>query len=351
MQPGPTNSLHDIGLRVGHDTQRGTDRLTGCTAILAPDGGMTAGVDVRGGGPGTRETDLLAPTATMETVHAVVLTGGSAFGLAAASGAADELADRGIGFAVGAQAGEVVPIVPAAVLFDLGRGGSFRGTPDESSGRRAVRQAMEGSSTELGTVGAGTGAVIAGIKGGLGMASAVLGCGATIAALVVVNALGSPTDRMGGGLAARDLLLPGDADDLRSPPPSRVADVLRATRPRQITPTLPTAQQAVQNTTIGLIGTTARLTKNQCGKLAALAHDGLARTINPIHSMFDGDTIFGVSTGSEPPCDIAELHEILCAAADVTSRAVIRAIAAAETVSTAAGTWQSYADLVDGAGR
>jgi L-aminopeptidase/D-esterase-like protein len=346
---GPRNSLIDVaGLRVGHHTEVGDGRLTGTTVILAPDGGMTAGVDVRGGGPGTRETDLLDPTAAMERIHAIVLTGGSAFGLAAAGGVTDELADRGIGFRVGAAESEVVPIVPAAVLFDLGRGGEFRATPGEQGGRNAVRQALADSADsepELGCVGAGTGAVIARMKGGVGSASVMLTNGTTVAALVVVNALGSPVDRMSGVLSGSRALLRGDVHGLLPPSSDEQVTVLQAGQPRTMDPAAPPDASAIQNTTIGVIATDATLTKAQCRKLASLGHDGLARAINPVHTLFDGDTLFGVSTGRRGVPEIGQLHEILCAAGDVVTRAVVRGLLAADSVRTTVGDWPCYRDL------
>jgi L-aminopeptidase/D-esterase-like protein len=344
--PGPLNSLTDVaGLRVGHFSASGGGALTGTTVVLAPDGGMVAGVDVRGGGPGTRETDLLDPTAAMERIHAIVLTGGSAFGLSAAGGVADELADRGIGFRVGTSEHEVVPIVPAAVLFDLGRGGNFRATPGERAGREAVRAAMAGQEPASGCAGAGAGAVIAGIKGGVGMASEVLDDGTTVAALVVVNALGSPADTLSGALSGARQLLDGDAPGLRPPDVQETAAVLAGCRPRTVAYAPSPDGQAVQNTTIGVVATDAALTKAQCAKFASIAHDGLARAINPVHTMFDGDTLFGVSTASRGVPELPQLHQILCAAANVVTRAVVRGILAATTTRTDAGYWPCYREL------
>lgn len=344
--PGLRNSLTDVaGIRVGQHTMVGDGYLTGTTVILAPAGGMTAGVDVRGGGPGTRETDLLHPTAAMEKISAIVLTGGSAFGLAAASGVADALADRGFGFQVGSAADEVVPIVPSAVLFDLGRGGRFRATPGEDAGRAAIGAADPGTDPEQGCVGAGTGAAIAGMKGGIGTASAVLDDGTTVSALVVVNAHGSPVDSTTGILSGSRVLLRGDVEGLVTPTAAEAAALLAACQPRAVNPGTPSDAQTVQHTTIGVVATDATLSKAQCGKFAGIAHDGLARAINPVHTLFDGDTIFGVCTGSRPALDLAGLHQILCAAGDVVTRAVVRGIIAATTTTTSAGHWPSYRDL------
>ncbi|WP_353647464.1 P1 family peptidase [Nakamurella sp. A5-74] len=347
---GATNRFVDVaGIQVGHHTAVGDGWLTGTTVILAPPGGMTAGVDVRGGGPGTRETDLLDPVASMERIDAIVLTGGSAFGLAAASGAAEELADLGRGFPLGSAPDEVVPIVPAAVLFDLGRGGRFRATPGEEFGRLAVRDALRGDAAELGSIGAGTGAVAAHLKGGLGSASQLV-CGKyTVSALIAVNAVGSPVDPITGQLSGTSRLLVGDGTDLgvslSSPEPTEVPDVVAWGRPRRPVPNADPNAQAIQNTTIGVVATDARLSKVLCTKMASMSHDGLARSLDPIHTMFDGDSMFGISTGAHEVTDVEELHEILCAAATVTTRAVTRAMLSARTTETTAGRWPGYLDL------
>ena len=199
--PGPTNTLTDVaGIRVGHATRREVGWLTGTTVVLAPDAGAVAGVDVRGGAPGTRETDLLDPRNLVDRVNAVVLTGGSAFGLAAADGVVQSLYAAGLGWPMG-EPGEVVPIVPAAVLFDLGRGGEFGHAPTASDGTDAVAVASADAVVQ-GCVGAGTGARSGGLKGAVGSASAVLDDGTTVAALVVVNSFGAPYDRQTGELLA-----------------------------------------------------------------------------------------------------------------------------------------------------
>ncbi len=383
-QAGPLNSLADIeGLLIGHHTATSDGCLTGTTVVLAPAGGMTAGVDVRGGAPGTRETDLLHPIASVQRIHAIVLTGGSAYGLAAADGVAEALGRAGIGFAVGGP-GEVVPIVPAAVLFDLGRGGSFAARPTASFGEAAVAAALATGGTatatanevpadppqpgrlpgplaggrENGLIGAGTGAVSCGIKSGLGTASAVLQNGTMVAALVVANAVGSPVDRRTGELLGARLLLPADSPPLRRP---AEADRLALLAVLQHQPRRPTAPDSVTtelldepaplltNTTIGIVATDAALTKAQCTKMAGIAQDGLARALNPVHTQFDGDTLFGVSTGQGPAPDDFELFDILCAAADVVTRALVNGLLAAATVSTPAGTWHSYTDLAPSA--
>ncbi len=343
---GPRNALGDVGgLRLGHAERRDGGFLSGTTVVLAPDGGMVAGVDVRGGAPGTRETDLLHPNASLERIHAIVLTGGSAFGLSAACGVADALAAAGIGFQVGA-ADEVVPIVPAAVLFDLARGGSFAARPGPSFGARAVDAALAaGGDDRMGLVGAGMGAVTAGIKGGIGTASAVLPDGTTVAALVVANAVGTPIDPHNGELLGARNLRPEDFTGLTLPLPEHRDALLSIIS--EAGPHLRTAP--ITNTSIGVIATDATLTKAQCSKLAGVGHDGLARALNPVHTQFDGDTLFAVSTTRRPAPDEIGLHHILCAAAEVVTRALVRGLLAAESVRTPGGSWSSYLDLAPSA--
>ncbi len=343
---GPHNGLGDVtGLRVGHVDRRDEGFLSGTTVVLAPDSGMVAGVDVRGGAPGTRETDLLHPGASLQRIDAIVLTGGSAFGLSAACGVADALARAGIGFRVGA-ADEVVPIVPAAVLFDLGRGGSFRARPGPSFGEQAVAAALaDGTDARMGLVGAGMGAVTAGMKGGVGTASAVLPDGTTVAALVVANAVGSPIDPRNGELLGARNLRPGDFDGLLVPSAAHrdaLLAIISASGPHL-------GAAPITNTSIGLVATDAKLTKTQCGKLASIGHDGLARALNPVHTQFDGDTLFGVSTARGRVPDEIGLHHILSAAAEVVTRAVVRGLLAARSVRTPGGAWSSYRDVAPSA--
>ncbi|MEV4474047.1 P1 family peptidase [Nonomuraea sp. NPDC049504] len=314
MRPGPANGLPDVaGLRVGHATRTDDGHRTGTTVVLCPGEGAVAGVDVRGAAPGTRETELLDPRNLVERVHAVVLTGGSAYGLAAACGVVDRLADAGVGYPV---AGGVVPIVPAAVIFDLGRGGAFRATPGASFGAAAYDAALDGTVPGQGSVGAGTGAVAGGLAGGAGMASAVLDDGTTVAALGVVNAAGSVLDPLDGTLAGARYGLPGEFAHLRAPDPGEVA----AWAPERA-PSF--------NTTIGVVATDRTLTKAQCGKLAGVAHDGLARAIRPAHTMTDGDTVFGLATCAAPAPGHDAFQDILAAAADAFSRAVAHAVLSA----------------------
>lgn len=275
-----TGSITDIdGIQVGHASRTQRGWRTGTTVVVVPDGAV-AGVDVRGGGPGTRETDLLRPENLIQQVHAVCLTGGSAYGLSAASGVMAELEQRRIGFPVGADGLDVVPIVPAAVIYDLGRGGVFANRPDEAMGRAAT-SASRSRPVTCGAVGAGTGAVAGGLQGGIGSASLELADGTVVAALAVVNSAGSVIDPATGR--------PWEESGRRfaRPRPSELVALRAALTPRSIP----------LNTTIGVVATTADLSKAECTKFAGVAHDGMARAIRPAHSMFDGDTVFALSTG------------------------------------------------------
>ena len=289
VRPGPNNALTDVaGLRVGH--ARVPDALSGTTVVLAPPGGAVAGVDVRGAAPGTRETDLLDPRNTVQRVHAVVLSGGSAFGLAAADGVMARLAAAGVGFPV---PGAVVPIVPAAVLFDLGRGGPADDPalrPTAATGAAAV-DAASGGPVAQGVVGAGTGALIGGLKGGIGTASAVLDDGTTVAALAAVNAAGSAVDLATGGLHGVRLGLP---DEFVQPRVGAAAQAALRAVAESVRPRLGTA------TTLAVVATDATLDKAGCGRLAAMGHDGLARTLAPVHTVVDGDLVFGLATCARP---------------------------------------------------
>jgi L-aminopeptidase/D-esterase-like protein len=316
------------GFEIGHHTADGDGWLTGTTVVLAPQGAV-GGVDVRGGGPGTRETDLLHPTTTIERVHAVVLTGGSAYGLAAADGVMLGLEAAGIGFPVGLEPHQVVPIVPAAVLFDLGRGGVFSNRPTSEFGALALAE-VSSNQPATGSVGAGTGAVCGGIKAGFGYAERQLASGVSVAAGVVVNAVGSAVDPMTGRLWA---------DHMQSlAAPTKTEREALATAYAE-TPT-PLA------TTIGAVLTDAILSKAQATKLAAVAHDGMARAIRPIHSMVDGDTVFCLASDRRPVAEDAmhslfAFNTLLAAAADVFTDACLDAMLAA----TSRGSWKSYADL------
>jgi len=313
LRPGPLNAITDVfGVRVGHFTN--LEQATG-TTILLFDSDTVAGVDVRGASPGTRETELLRPENLIEHIHALVLSGGSAYGLEAATGVMRFLEKRGVGFDLGE--GRVVPIVPAAVLFDLGRGGDWTGRPDANYGLEAAKNAKSGP-LEGGNVGAGTGAVAGVLKGGMGTASTVLEGGLTVGALVALNSGGQVFDPRTGRLYAEFLGLDGEFGPL---------EPLDLTR-------LPPAKdpRAGQNTTLGVVATNARLSKAQASKVAQMAHDGLARAIRPVHTLFDGDVVFALSTGEVALESPAQLSFLGALAADTLSRAILHAVLAAESI-------------------
>ncbi|MER7683791.1 P1 family peptidase [Streptomyces sp. NPDC097610] len=336
------DALTDVaGLRVGHATCSGNGWLTGTTVVLAPAGGAIAAVDVRGGGPGTKETDALDPRNLVQKVEAVVLTGGSAYGLDSASGVMAWLEERGRGVRVGLDPAHVVPVVPAACVFDLGRGGDFRARPDAATGRAAVEAADAsgpGAPVPEGCVGAGTGATVGRIKGGIGTASAVLDSGITVAALVVANAAGSAVDPETGVLYG-ELLRDG-----RTAYPS--AEVHEAARQRLAEAAAKNAPPPL-NTTLAVVATDADLTRAQAHKLAGTAHDGIARAVRPVHLLNDGDTVFTLATGARPlhPDHPLALNEILAAGADLVTRAIVRAVRAADPVDGPGGVWPSYGEL------
>ncbi|MFE1774476.1 P1 family peptidase [Streptomyces sp. NPDC059008] len=357
---GPRDALTDVaGLRVGHAQRIGDGALTGTTVVLAPEGGAVAAVDVRGGGPGTRETDALDARNLVQRVDAVVLTGGSAFGLDAASGVAGWLEDRGRGFRVGPDPAQVVPVVPAAALFDLGRGGDWRARPDAALGRAAAEAAAAtspGAPVAQGTTGAGTGAVAGGLKGGIGTASVVLPSGTTVAALAAVNAAGSLADPLTGALYG--LLFEGP---VTPPAPERHAAALRRlAEAREVSRARAAASvYPPLHTTLAVVATDAALTRAQAHKLAGTAHDGLARAIRPVHLLTDGDTVFALSTAARPLAlegapatpafgvhpEAGALNTVLAAGADVLTRAVVRAALAAESVDGPGGVFPSYREL------
>lgn len=353
MDIGPTNSLLDVpGLRVGHKTAAGAGWLTGTTAVIAaepgPHGDVTSGavcgVDVRGGGPGTRETDALDPRNVVERVHAIVLTGGSAYGLAAASGVADALGADGIGFPVGPEPGHVVPIVPAAVVFDLGRGGDFTARPDATFGTAAYTDATTPSAPSehlrLGSLGAGTGAIAGGFAGGVGTASCSLPDGTTVAALVVANSRGAVVDLRTGELPGARYGIGDEFSFLRAPSAADLAAAsARATSGESGLPFAPPFA-----TTIGVLATDATLTVSQCAKLAGIGQDGVARAVRPAHTHADGDTIFAVSTTARPAPDAGQLYDLMVAAGDCVSRAIVHAILAASSVETPGLSIRSYRD-------
>lgn len=310
-----SGSIVDVaGVQVGHYTD--TRRPTGCTVVLV-EGGAVAGVDVRGAAPGTRETELLAPLNSVEQVHAVLLAGGSAFGLDAAAGVMRWLEERGVGVPVGPAR---VPIVPAAILFDLWLGdASIR--PDAAAGHAACR-AAGGSAPAEGNVGAGAGATVGklfgiarAMKGGLGSASLAVD-GLRVGALVVVNAFGDVVDPASGRPLAGARTPDGRA--------------LRGSMEALLSGELPGPLQPGAATTLGVIATDAQLTKAQAQKIAQMAHDGLARSINPVHTMADGDTLFALGTGAAGRGANTTLLGAL--AAEVTARAVLRAVRAARAL-------------------
>lgn len=302
--------VHLEGFSIGHFTDR--EARTGCTVVLVEEGAVAA-VDVRGAAPGTRETDLLLPENTVDRVQAVLLTGGSAFGLGAAQGVMAYLRERGKGFPT---PGGVVPIVPGAVLFDLGRGGVHR-PPGVEAGYRAALEA----SRELGegSLGAGTGAVAGGVKGGVGFAGYALEEGFKVVALAAVNSLGRPFDPLTGRLYAEDLLAPEEKALL--PDRSRY----RGTPEAYHYPFL-----LGQHTTLAVVATDAPLTKAEARRLAIMAQDGISRAIRPAHTPLDGDLVFALALGDGRGVGPYALLRLGAYAADALSRAIARAVLLAE---------------------
>ena len=295
------------GLEAGHYTD--LEHATGCTVFLCR-GGAVGGVDVRGGSPGTRETDLLRPVHRLDVVHAVVLSGGSAFGLDAASGVVVYLESQGIGYKVGSA---IVPIVSAAILFDLGLiSADVRPGPEE--GRSACLAASSAPMSE-GSVGAGTGATVAkvggserAVKGGIGSAAITLSTGQTVAAAVAVNAVGGVWDYTNGQFLAGPRRAAGGFDDS--------VEMLLTGKSN--------ATAGPVNTTIGVVATDARISKEDANYLARVSHDGLALAIRPCHTIRDGDTMFALATGhNQAACDLTALG---AAAVEATARSVLRAV-------------------------
>ncbi len=318
--PGKLNGLTDVeGVLVGNFTE--SDAVSGVTVVLCPEGAV-GGVDVRGAAPGTRETDLLAPVNLVEKAQAVALCGGSVYGLAAADGVVRWLSAKGWGFPLGG--GHVAPIVPAAVLYDLGRGPQFVPPIKAEWGRQAC-EAAGGGPVAMGSVGAGTGARAGSIKGGLGTASLVLESGTTVAALMAVNPAGSVINPATGRPWEIGLELEGEFGD-------------RGRRSVRLPPA--PAGGPARNTTIGVVATDADLTKPQALKIAQMSHDGLARAIRPAHTMFDGDTIFCLATGRRRlpenqdffmASQAQAISDIGHAAAECAARAIIHAVLHAAT--------------------
>ncbi|KIS26627.1 peptidase S58 [Arthrobacter sp. SPG23] len=308
-----------IGIRVGHLAKSDGGWLTGVTVVLPPPG-TVGSVDVRGGGPATFETDALDPATLSQRVDAVVLTGGSAYGLVAARGAQRWCEDNGRGLAV---PGGIVPIVPAAAIFDLGRGGDFSARPDEEMGYAATAAAAaqeEGRDVERGNVGAGTGAVLGRgtYKGGVGTASITLDNGVVVGALAIVNAVGLP-------VGVRSVVEPVETRDAQQPP---------------------------LNTTLVVVATNAVLNKVECKRTASACHAGLARALNPSHTLADGDTVFALATGAvelHSRTDVPRQFSLIAlqsAAADVVTEAILDGVSRAEGVSTPAGVFAAYGPVV-----
>lgn len=323
-------SLTDVaGLEVGHFTE--TRRPTGCSVVITRDGAV-AGVDVRGAAPGTRETDLLQPSNLVDKVHAIALSGGSAWGLDAASGVMRWLEENNIGLNTGYG---LVPIVPAAVVFDLGVGdASIR--PDAQAGYQACLAASRQPMAQ-GNVGAGTGALVGklfgmprAMKGGIGTASLCVE-GITVAALIVCNAVGDVIDPSTGQVMAGARTPDGKA--------------LLGSRDAMVKGELPQNLLAGTNTTIGVVATDAVLTKPQAQRLAQVSHDGLARAINPVHTMLDGDTLFALATGHSGKS--ASMLLLAMLAAEVTARAVVNAVRAAQGITVNTQNWPAAADLTN----
>ncbi|MCU1322465.1 MAG: peptidase [Acidobacteriaceae bacterium] len=309
-------SITDVpGLKVGHYTL--TERPTGCTVLIC-EKGATAGVDVRGSAPGTRETDLLSPINAVQTVNAIMLSGGSAYGLDAATGVMKYLEEKNLGYKIGKG---VVPIVPAAILMDLGVG-DFKIRPNAESGYKACLAAGTGPVAE-GCVGAGAGATIGkmfgpkfSMKSGLGTASVKIGnTGIVVGALVAVNAVGDVVSPQTGKVVA------GARSEDGKGYRDSMAAMMNGYR---------VVVQNAANTTIGVVATNAKFTKTQMNKIAQMAHDGYARAINPVHTMGDGDTIFSMSTGEATAT--ADVTAIGAIAATVMARAIVRAAMQATSV-------------------
>jgi len=317
------------GIKVGHQTL--AERPTGCTVILT-EMGAVASVDVRGGAPGTRETDLLDPVNTVQKVNAIVLAGGSAFGLDAATGVMRYLEEKGLGFDTGTAK---VPIVPAAILFDLAVGGKPAVRPDADCGYAAARAATDGPVIE-GSVGAGAGATVGktagpgrAMKAGIGTASITTPEGLVVAALVAVNAIGDVIDPATGkvvagvrtpdgrGLMDARTLVRSGALGRRDPGPER--------RAREASPA------PGENTAIGVVATNAVLTKVEALKVAQMAHDGYARAISPVHLPLDGDVVFALATGTRP--GESNLSLVGALAAEVMADAIVRAATQATGVA------------------
>lgn len=322
MTNADKNTITDVpGLRLGQASDQ--DLKSGVTVVVA-DKPMVAGVHVMGGAPGTRETDLLSPAATVQGVDALVLSGGSAFGLSAADGVLSGLREEGRGFLAG---GHRIPIVPAAILFDLNAGGNhaWETNPYPELGREAFENRSH--DVALGSVGAGTGATVAGLKGGLGTASARLPSGAVIGALVAVNALGQVTV--------------GDGPHFWSAPFEVGAEFGGIGAAKAPAPPPRTKLGGGGNTTLAIVATDLKLDKAGASRMARLAHDGFARAIMPAHTPLDGDLVFGCATGQRDVVD-GDLMMLGHVAATCVARAIARGVyEATEAAGDVFPTWQA----------
>ena len=312
---GELNSITDVpGIKVGNYTD--LDVLSGVSVVL-PENRCFAGVDVRGGAPGTRETDLLNPVNHVDKVDAVMLIGGSAFGLSNADGVMRYLEEEGRGYTV--RGSVKVPIVPSGIIYDLYRGKKRGRIPFDSGYHACKSQSVD---IKQGNIGAGTGAIAGGLKGGLGTASEILPNGVTVGAMAVVNSVGYVADPGCGGLYARFMELEGEFGDI--PEFSLQGNILS-----------PLSTRLGENTVIGVIATDTALGKTELTKVAQMAQDGVARAVSPSHTMFDGDTIFALSTGEkETKLSRESLVSLIGAvAADVFSRAIIHVVLNASSVN------------------
>ncbi len=319
------NAITDVpGILVGH--AQNIDALTGCTIILCEKGAV-GGVDQRGGAPGTREVDALHPMHLVNKVHGVMLAGGSAFGLDAASGAMHYLEERGVGFDTRIAK---VPIVPSAILFDLGIGNSDV-RPDAAMGYQACQNASSAAPAE-GNVGAGTGATVGKIfgpaqcmKSGIGTASLEIGAGVIVGAIAAVNAFGDVIDPSSGQIVAG--ARSRDVGPLHIGAPGYFADTLQVMKSLIGRTALGFGSRG--NTVIGVVATNAKLNKEEANKVAQMAHDGLARAIRPAHTMVDGDTIFALATGEHP----GDVNIVGAYGAEVFAQAILRAVHSARPVA------------------
>ncbi|MDN5794889.1 MAG: P1 family peptidase [Intrasporangium sp.] len=330
-QPGRFNAVTDVpGIRVGQVHRRTAPFLTGTTVVYTPSMSV-ASVDQRGGAPATKETDLLSPVNSNPGVNAIQLGGSSMYGLSATDGIVRWLEDRGEGVGLGSTG--VAPIVPAADIYDLGRGGDIKARTTPEWGWVAAKSTM-GGPVRQGAYGGGTGARAGGLKGGVGTASVYLGDGIYVGAVVIVNAAGSTVDPRTCELLGVQFGLGDEFAGLRKPKSSECTTAIAA----------PTNDDL--NTTIAVVATNASLEKAAAQRMSGNAHDGMARAIRPVHTLYDGDTVFAVATGQgtplrvNNPADGRQLSAIFSAGADTLSRAIAKAMLSAETIGPA----RSYCD-------